>query len=191
MFNNIKKISLICTLCLIAIFSISNIGYCASKTKKVQIEKNDEIDFDSFSVTILDKKEVSATLLTEGKNNGIHFCSKDANYKLDIYFNQNIELVKSKLSTNKIILPRQSIKAAELIDLNGKFDITDKFAISRLYEDDSERNYVLVSEDNKYKVQIGTDCSGNFSSLLIIKFRDEEGIYSYLNFMKLYAKEYS
>ena len=77
----------------------------------------------------------------------------------------------------------------KLTDINEKFEYIDNFTSSNLYETDEGRNYVLVSEAADYRLDICTDNNGCFTSLAVTYLKNEEGIYSYLNFMKLISKK--
>lgn len=187
MINNIKKVSLLC-LMVFGIFTASfNTGFAAFKSKKSEVTKLEDIDWNEFDITVLDKNEINTIYCNMGKK-GISLSSLDGNYELKVFFNQPLEIA-SKWSKTSIFLPNERIVAAELADLDGKFEFVDKFSNSNLFHTVNERNYVLVNSDCTYRVDIDTDRDGNITYLTIVNFKSEDGVYNYLKLRKYLAEK--
>lgn len=182
--KNTLKFAVIC-----GTFFMAQFNTCQAKIKNSEQYLQGKIDYNSFDVKIYEKDEINVSTCQSGNKTGLYIVSNDSNYHLKIYFPKNCKQ-NQVLSKNKNQIPKENIMSAELMDL-VKFQSEENFNLSDLYEFEKARSYVLVNKECDYRVELVTDLKGNLDSLMIVNFKSEEGIYSFLNMIKLVNEKIS
>jgi|SRR6185312_259625 len=189
MLNNIKKISVICVMCLGVFLMTSNEIEASSKFKKSQNFNAEEINREDFNAVIYEKGEFDSTICHMGKTKGVNYMTKDGSCTFKLFFRYPLKKTSAAFGKTKTLLPSEAIEAAEIISLTGEGDLIDEFGTSNFYEFKNSRNYVLVSKDLRHRVDIWTDSEGIVNQLGIVTFESEQGIINYANAIKIITKK--